>query len=67
MILINICVYTGQYNSSICDPFVRLLCNALKINIDILQKDSAINKVLKFILLPRTAEKLLCQRVYSVK
>ena len=49
---------TGQYNSSICDLVVRLLCNALKISGNILQKDSANNEVLKFIILPRTLEKL---------
>ena len=27
---------TGQYNSSICDQVVSLLCNALKISVDIL-------------------------------
>ena len=53
---------TGQNNSSICDLVVRLLCHALKISIDILQKDSANNEVLKFTILPRTDEKL-----YSVK
>ena len=39
---------TGQYNSSICDLVVRILCNVLKIRVDrpILQTDSANNKVL---------------------
>ena len=56
------CMCTGQYNSSIYDLVVRLLCNALKFSVDILQKDSANNKVLKFTIFPRTVEKL-----YSVK
>ena len=51
---------TGQYDSSICDLVVRLLLNTLKNSVDILQKDSANNKVLKFTVLPRTVEKIYC-------
>ena len=51
---------TGQYNSSIWDLVVRLLCDTIKISVDILQKDFASNKVLKFTILPRTVEKLYC-------
>ena len=49
---------TGQYNSSICDLVVRLLCNTLKISVDILQKESANSIVLKFTIFPRTVERL---------
>ena len=55
---------TWQNNSSICNLVVRLLCNALKIGVDILQKDSANNKVLKFTILPRTEEKLNCVKEF---
>ena len=54
----------GLYNSSICDLVVRLLCNALKINVNIEPKDSAINKVLQFAILPRTVEKLFCVKEF---
>ena len=56
-------IRTGQYNSSICDLVVRLLCNALKISVDILQEDSANNKVLKLTILPLTVDKLYCMKV----
>ena len=51
-------VRTEQYNSSICDLVIRLPCHALKISVNILQKDSANNEVLKFTKLLRTEEKL---------
>ena len=65
----HIIMYTGQYNSSIYDLVVRLLCNTLKVRANIMQKDSANNKVLKFIILTRTVEKLysVIKPVYLVK
>ena len=55
---------TGQNILSICDLVIRLLCNALKISVDTLQRDSANTNVLQFTILPRIVEKLFCVKEF---